>query len=95
LLIEPESEMTETSQSEMDNFISMMEEMTGRNVFLDYLGTNYDKKDIKLPCKKSFENLSKLIIACFDRILKHDDRQNSFKLVEACNRFYYEQIPSK
>jgi hypothetical protein len=63
--LESNSEITEISQDEMDNFITMMEESIGRNVFLDYLGSifniesrlNHSKNDLKLPCTTSFNNL--------------------------------------
>lgn len=57
LILEPNAEISEISQYEMDNFITMMEEFTGRNVFLDYLGIIFDKKDINLPCITSFDNI--------------------------------------
>jgi len=84
--------MEEFSQVEMDNFISIMEERLGRNVFLDYLNTYWVNKDTILPSMTAFNQLSKLIVACFDRILKHDDRENGLKLIEIWNHFYIDQI---
>ena len=69
-----------------------MVEKLGRSVFLDYLNTFWDKKDVKLPSKSSFNELSRLIISCFDRILSFNDRENGLKLIETWNHFYYEQI---
>lgn len=71
-----------------------MEQKLGRSVFLDYLKTCLVNNKEKVPTRLCFDELSKLIISCFDRILKHDDRENGLKLIEICNNFYYQQDPS-
>jgi len=87
-IINEEERKGPISQIEMDNFILIMEEKLGRSVLLDYLNT-FGTKDIKLANKAAFDELSDIIVACFDRVLRHNDRENGLKLVETCDKFYY------
>ncbi|CAI2387815.1 unnamed protein product [Moneuplotes crassus] len=83
------------TQMEMDNFISIMEQKLGRTVLLDYLKAWSGQNSPRINSRLCFEQLSRLIIGCFDRILTHDDRESGLKLIEICNNIFYQQDPSK
>ena len=78
----------------MDDFKILMDEKTARTVFLDCLNNYWIKEDTKINYWESFSQISDMVIICLNRIDAHDDRENSLRLIEVCDKFYIDSDKS-
>ena len=96
LIVSPEKQSNlENGGSDPDidqkqKFEALMSDKVGRTAFLEWFNYYKQNKDIIIPTKEAFHNLSVLVLVWFDKVQENDDRENALQLLDQLNRFYIE-----
>ena len=80
----------ELAAEQRQKFGMLMRDRIGRTAFLEWFNYYKQNKDIIIPTKEAFNNLSVLVLVWFDEIQATDDRENALQLLDQLNRFYIE-----